>query len=300
MGSSYIPSSHEGTGKRAQEIIEVERATDTRSAVKQQGDLDALTKEQERHVPRSGGALEEDAFKGAEIELANELLLVALGLGQHRAEDGCTMLFEQDNIFGDVDDNATASTSAEELRHASDDIKEQEPKTATSRASDFGSRAWETASLSFNKATRDIKGLAKGSDANQEARDKDKAPLKPNEPCHYDSRARAIIFVAITAMGVQASNIFMAEKVIAQMIYFILSEGRTEATKQGKGDPLQEAHAEKSGRQSWMNSASSGAVTKAKSEGKWGRYLATGAGVTLGGVVIGLTGVLIGFVRTLH
>ncbi len=46
------------------------------------------------------GALDPDS--GQEIEVAHELLLIALGLGQYRAQDGASTLFEQDFLFGET------------------------------------------------------------------------------------------------------------------------------------------------------------------------------------------------------
>jgi hypothetical protein len=263
-------------GETAQGMSEMDTAFDEMVIEEKRVDV-------EHDVSRSGGALDDEAFKGREMELANELLLVALGLGQHRAEDGSTLLFEQEDIFGETDKASSSRTNAEEHKRAVEDLKKEEPQTATTTFSQFGSRMWDTASSSIGKASKDLSGLAKGNSTIQEA--KGEAPLKPNEPCHYDSRARAIIFVAITSMGVKVIDITMAEKVIAQSIYFILSEARSESKKQGKGDPLEE-----NGRQTFMNSSSQGAVAKKKSEGKWARYAAAGVGITLGGVVIGLSG----------
>lgn len=288
MGTSHAPKFREGTGKRAEEITSEERkeATDKEGAEQESQEKHSNIENAEADSSaRAGGALDDEAFQGRDIELANELLLVALGLGQHRAEDGSTTLFEQEAIFGEIDEiNSQNSAGEMDSKVANSDVKSQEPKGATSLASEFGLKAWGAATSSFGKASKDVKERVTNKSA------KDKAPLKPNETCHYDSRARSIIFVAITSMNVQGLDIWNAEKVIAQTIYFILAEGRTQATKQGKGDPLESQEAQSSTRHGWMNTASQGAVAREKSRGNWARYLATGAGVAIGGTIIGLSG----------
>lgn len=292
MGSSYTPHSHEGTGKRAQEIKKQEQINSTGEGEIEKQILTSLTDKEDRQKLRErGGALEDDAFLGKEIELANELLLVALGLGQNRGEDGSTTLFEQEAIFGQIDENKSKSKIQDvvDSKAAAIDVQNEEPRNITSKASELGSKAWEAATLSFGSKVSK-KSVQANTKTHTTQKATEKAALKPNEPCHYDARARSIIFVAVTAMGVRGIDVYMAEKVIAQTIYFILSEGRSEAVKQGKEDPLQSQETQQSARQSWMNSASQGAVAREKIRGNWGRYLATGAGVAVGGAIIGLTG----------
>jgi hypothetical protein len=214
MGTCSIPKTHEGTGKRGEEIKADERAQISSKG----GDTGAVEKSRiveeeestDKDVIRAGGALDDVEFKGRDIELGNELLLVALGLGQHRAEDGSTTLFEQEAIFGELDEQSNEKSNKEDTAFATKEVQSQEPQVAATTASkvgDFGSRAWTAASSSFGRASKEVKERAASG-----VRAKDKAPLKPNETCHYDARARSIIFVALTAMNVQGMDIWMAEQ----------------------------------------------------------------------------------------
>ncbi|UZJ56892.1 hypothetical protein CBS101457_006212 [Exobasidium rhododendri] len=289
MGTSHASPSHEGTGKRAEDIKAAEKVEaigkEAKGDEERSATLNRRQFDEGEPSARAGGALDDAAFNGKEIELANELLLIALGLGQHRAEDGSTTLFEQEAIFGDLDTTGHQRSSGEgSAAEAYSDIKSQEPMNATSRASEFGTKAWGLAASSIGKARKDVKQRVTSSNPKRKG-----APLKPNETCHYDARARAIIFVAVTAMNVKGLQVWMAEKVIAQTIFFILSEGRNESVKQGKGDPLQIDNEAQSARHGWMNTASQDAVAREKSKVNWGRYLATGASVAIGGTLIGLT-----------
>lgn len=290
MGTSHAPQSHEGTGKRAEEIAKVEEEEAGKSGAEVATEKQHSTDESASAAAvRLGGSLDDEQFQGKEMELANELLLIALGLGQHRAEDGSTTLFEQEAIFGELqsDGKQQVIDKQESGDDAAADLSSQEPRGPASKTGEFGSKAWDAATAALGRARRDVKERV--STGSTSSRAKTKGPTKPNEACHYDARARAIIFVAVTAMDVTGKDVWMAEKVLAQTIYFILSEGRSEATKQGKEDPLQSQDTD-STRQSWMNTASQGAVAREKNRGTWGRYLATGAGVAVGGAIIGLTG----------
>ncbi|KAE8214386.1 hypothetical protein CF327_g2205 [Tilletia walkeri] len=118
----------------------------------------------------------------------------------------------------------------------------------------------------------------------------EKQAIKPNEPFHFDSRARAIIFVAFLALGGEAVDIWRAEKVIAQTIYFILSSARANQDEQGKQDPLA-AGGGANDRTESMNQGSATSIAREKLRSStWAKKAAIGAGFAVGGVVVGLTG----------
>ncbi|KAK0548241.1 hypothetical protein OC844_007049 [Tilletia horrida] len=120
----------------------------------------------------------------------------------------------------------------------------------------------------------------------------EKQAVKPNEPFHFDARARAIIFVAFLAMGGDSVDIWRAEKVLAQTIYFIMSSARETQQQQGKSDPLAtQGSTSASGRTDTMNSASASSIAREKLRSStWAKRAAIGAGFAVGGVVVGLTG----------
>ena len=129
-----------------------------------------------------------------------------------------------------------------------------------------------------------------------------KKPVKPNELCHYDARARAIIFVALTAMGVSGKLVWLAEKVMAQTIYFIMTEAnRAAASRDGKDliqslpsgaslDTRTGSVTQPSDRSAYMNQHSGSVVEREKGKAGWGKWAAMGGGFIAGGLVIGLTG----------
>lgn len=71
-------------------------------------------------VPRSEGALTDEAGLGKDVEVVHDLLLVALGLGQYRASDGATTLFESDSVFDSFEPN-TGTASKKQQGSTSDD-----------------------------------------------------------------------------------------------------------------------------------------------------------------------------------
>lgn len=192
---------------------------------------------------RSGGALE----PGREIEVVHELLLIALGLGQYRAEDGATTLWEQEALFGDalppMDAPSTVSEGKSVKRDPTPkiDTYEVKPETREGKApqgvpqvgaqvADGATKAWgslKAGATSFGSLVSGNKSSTStsGSSANHQNESTEKAkesknaksPVKPNEVCHYDARARALIAVAVMSMGVGGAQVFMAEKVVAQV-----------------------------------------------------------------------------------
>ncbi|GAC99030.1 hypothetical protein PHSY_006627 [Pseudozyma hubeiensis SY62] len=281
---------------------------------------------------RMQGAL--DLNSGQDIEIAHELLLIALGLGQYRAQDGTSTVFEQDFLFGETEldlprsgsqntgeatqsDPPTPSVSAQQSSHPSS-------VAAGSRASDDGIKSMsETGRMigdaskktftslkagtlsGWNKLSSASKDLVSPStqDHTKAAASKDaKQPVKPNEVCHYDARARSLIFVAVTAMGIPARQVWMAEKVMAQTIFFIMSEGdRASASKTGKGiveqlptgaslDARTGSITQASQRSEYMNQHSGSVVQREREKVTWGKWAAMGGGFIAGGLVIGLTG----------
>lgn len=119
---------------------------------------------------------------------------------------------------------------------------------------------------------------------------KQKQPTKPNDPCCYDARARSIIWVAATAMGLRGLDVIMAEKVLAQSIFFLVSEGQREAKAAGEADPLAPSSYDEASRGDWMNKTSNDRLEKEKSKASWGKWAAAGSGFVLGAVALGVTG----------
>ncbi|PWN53850.1 DUF726-domain-containing protein [Violaceomyces palustris] len=315
------------------------------------------------------GALEEG--KGQELEVAHELLLVALGLGQFRSQDGSTTLFEQDMLFGDTDlgiqggtgSEVHAKTGRRSHREDSDklvppplpprqhsstagsssslvpesDIEEQKKaKSSADRRSatflDLNGTGKMFAGASKTAFGAIAKGATNGWDKvatvsmdifapgteqphaqQQQIPRRARKPVKPNEICHYDAKARAIIFVAITAMGIHGKQVWLAEKVMAQSIYFIMEEGRQASTSKGGKDLidglpagasldpktgtirqasgcLDEVEGSSSSRSEWMNEHSTSAVAREKGKASWGKWAATAGGFVAGGLLIGVTG----------
>lgn len=294
MGTSHASPRHEGTGERdkqiraeesedgpemADPVTEAVEGTETQGSVAE-ADLQTGTKasrdSQDEHVSRQGGILDEDPSR--EIEVVNELLLIALGMGQHRGEDGSTTLFEQEALFGDLQARPAETPDKVEIVNA-----EKEGADESELVSDnAGTKAWgalRSGVASIGKASKNVADKATKRESRQGG------PTKPNEMCHYDARARAVIFIAVTAMDVRGLDMYMAEKVVAQTIYFIMTEGRTASKKGGKGDPLDESR-----RHQWMNSASHEAVERDKSKTNWAKWAAMGAGAAVGGALIGVTG----------
>lgn len=197
-------------------------------------------------------------------------------MGQHRAEDGSTTLFEQEAIFGDTDVRKETESEPEKT-HEPEAGGNQEPANAWS--------SFRSGISNLKKNSKAIVGRA-----SQESR-KNHQTTKPSEPCHYDARARAIISIAITAMEVQSLEVWMAEKVMAQTIYFIVNESLTAVKKNGHDTPFEEAsEGDSSARGSWMNSATKGFVSREQGKANWAKWAAMGAGATVGGVLIGVTG----------
>ena len=291
----------------------------------------------------STGALE----NGQSIEVVHELLLVALGLGQYRASDGSTTLFEQDVLFGDLPEDDAYSPSSEpakvpkatsgpsrrderstekaiaeaETRAHESDIQPRE-KDAVDVVSEAGQKAWSTISTGaltgwkaigkgVSDATKAVSNPRSDQQASEQgghppsdlaytprkskeerakAKAKPKAPTKPNELCHYDARARAVIFATSQAMGMEGIDVYQGEKALAQAIFFLLSEGRQAAEEKADGgDPLADLPRQDA-RGAWMNKVSESTVEKEKRKVNWGKWAATGAGFAIGGVIIGLTG----------
>ncbi|KAN0059769.1 hypothetical protein ACQY0O_008343 [Thecaphora frezii] len=290
-----------------------------------------------------------DADGGQEIEIAHELLLIALGLGQFRAQDGSTTLFEQDMLFGDTEllpelgrpkqasppapiasvpsAPSTSAASATEqpppltpCQRSQEQLEQRSPSQPADARWQKSNEALGSVKSAFSSirantidrlgkassAGKDLIGssAASGShkDAGKSGAARSAKPVKPNELCHYDARARAIIFVAVTAMGVSGAQVWLAEKVMAQTIYFIMSEGnRASTSKDGKDllqslppgasfDPRTGAVVPGTERSAWMNEHSGSVVEREKSNVNWGKYVAMGAGFVGGGLIIGLTG----------
>ncbi|SPO24977.1 uncharacterized protein UTRI_01488_B [Ustilago trichophora] len=288
---------------------------------------------------RMQGAL--DPESGQDLEVAHELLLIALGLGQFRAQDGSSTIFEQDFLFGETQLDLPRSESQNVEAEA--DVPRANASVATQKTSKKAATA-ESASATNRTSTADdamasvseagrmigdasknaftslkagtLSGWSKLSSASKElvnsqgaakaapkpAGKDPKQPVKPNEVCHYDARARSLIFVAVTAMGVSARQVWMAEKVMAQTIYFIMSEGdKASASKNGKGiveqlpagaslDARTGSITQASQRSEYMNQHSGSVVQRERDKVTWGKWAAMGGGFIAGGLVIGLTG----------
>ncbi|SAM75433.1 uncharacterized protein UBRO_01388 [Ustilago bromivora] len=292
---------------------------------------------------RMQGAL--DAESGQEIEVPHELLLVALGLGQYRAQDGASTLFEQDILFGETGLDLPRSE-----QHNAEDAKDPEGPPLPPRPRQSGSTSdrapsmAEAASAASTGSTTDdsmatmteagrkigdvsknaftslkagtLSGWSDLSSARKElvnpqsqAKPADnstkndvKQPVKPNEVCHYDARARSLIFVAVTAMGISARQVWMAEKIMAQTIFFIMSEGdKASVSENGKSiveqlpagaslDARTGSITQASQRSEYMNQHSGSVVQREREKVTWGKWAAMGGGFLAGGLIIGLTG----------
>lgn len=287
---------------------------------------------------RMQGAL--DPGSGQEIEIAHELLLIALGLGQFRAQDGTSTVFEQDFLFGDthLDLPRSEAQHTEEKREPvatpSDNESQQSfvekssasgPSTAPrgntadeamKTMSDTGRFIGDASKSAFtslkagtlsgwsklSSASKDLVNQPSQSSAKPTSKKEAKQPVKPNEVCHYDARARSLIFVAVTAMGISGQQVWMAEKVMAQTIFFIMSEGdKASASKNGKGlveqlpagaslDARTGSITQASQRSMYMNQQSGSVVQREREKVTWGKWAAMGGGFIAGGLVIGLTG----------
>lgn len=85
---------------------------------------------------------------------------------------------------------------------------EQSKKSAAAVESSFAPQRAKT-TADFQKAQDE----AHGDGSKKRAR----KPVKPNEICHYDSRARALILTAGSALGLETVSGFQAEKALAQV-----------------------------------------------------------------------------------
>lgn len=251
-------------------------------------------------IHRKGGALSNAAGSSRDVEVYNDLLLIALGLGQYRSlEDGATMVFENEAVFGDeplassaskLKTPATSQSTPDpspaglqaELAYQQQQRKAGLPDSAPPSASvSAPANTWNSFSKWADSSIKSVGNLfpspgpgAKGAHADAAAAkhssssDTDsshakKARQQPSEFCHYDARARAMIFVAASALGLSNSDGQAAEKILAQTIYFIMKDAQPAAAKQGK-DPLKQAKGiaaaeeeeDSGGRTSWMNRVS--------------------------------------------
>ncbi|CAO1623948.1 unnamed protein product [Parajaminaea phylloscopi] len=283
---------------------------------------------------RVGGALDDgDGAQGKEFEIFNELLLIALGLGQYRAKDGATTLFEQDALFDEPPKRQSASTDSDERQqgesvssgihpqpdpidlgsaHTGQGLEKAIDQIKLGATSSWG-WASERSKQGVSQLSKSMGISARGADRPETsaAKRKAKKPVKPNELCHYDARARALIFVAGAAMGLQSQSAHDSEKVMSQTIHFIMNAARSAAAKQGYGDPLGSVPAgadvdtendrivsrlgsageapELQTRTTWMNKAGNEAVEGQKKLG-WKKWMVAGGGFAVGGVILGVTG----------
>lgn len=196
---------------------------------------------------------------GQAFEIFNELLLVALGLGQYRSLDSGTTLFEQDALFDESPrqtatmasrhaQGSAATTAHAEGASAPDSINKPTFEEALNTVNAKASSSWRWTSV---KSMFGIEQLGKTMGLSQsastatgtkKAADDDptraKKPAKPGEICHYDARARAMIHVAGAALGLSDRIAQDSEKVLAQTIHFIMNEACSAARRQGQEDPL--------------------------------------------------------------
>lgn len=289
----------------------------------------------EKSPQRVGGALQVDGGKGREVEVFNDLLLVALGLGQYRSQDGATTLFEQEAIFDDVpqkrqslsQDRQPPPISEPRLHKPAREEPEADSVQGLDKTWDSirsgATSGWKWTSQASKKGVAQLNsslGIAPKISSNTHDFQRDQEAVhkkalqavKPNEVCHYDARARALILVAGAALGVQSRVAYDSEKVLAQTIQFIMNEARSAAKSQGKGDPLdslprgaavnfqdgtvvskaedaEDAPQEQTQRTGWMNRAGTDAVKQQKKLG-WKKWAVAGGGFALGGVILGVTG----------
>ncbi len=273
---------------------------------------------------------------GQSVEVVHELLLIALGLGQYRASDGSTTLFEQDMLFGDLPEDAKSEAqvpgsaqgpSWRSERQAAKAVADAEtqaevPKDQAARekdavevVSEAGQKAWSTISTgalsgwkALNKGVNDATQAVSQKVATQReapasaerpasgalgytprqskpaaaAKPKPKAATKPAEICHYDARARAVIFNTCLSMGLSGVDVYQGEKALAQSIYFLVQEGRKGAKDQGQGDDPLSDLPRQDARGAWMNKVSESTVEREKRKASWGKWAATGAGFAIG------------------
>lgn len=85
---------------------------------------------------------------GQEVEVVHELVLVALGLGQYRASDGATMLFEQDDAFEDEEHvrDISAAEPATHVPHHARGPSVEEDAHASAEVAALETRADDTPS----------------------------------------------------------------------------------------------------------------------------------------------------------
>lgn len=166
------------------------------------------------------------------MQVFNELLLVALGLGQYRAQDGATTLFEQEAIF-DEPTGVASSSSAKDVQAQA--VAQQQPQTDAQEAPESAADAapldkawgsirrgaassWRWTSDSANKVGNAVaSSTSRAQEGQQSGERKAKQAVKPNDVCHYDARARAIIFTAGAALGVESKVVYDSEKALGQV-----------------------------------------------------------------------------------
>lgn len=180
---------------------------------------------------RTGGCLTDTDGKpdpGKEFEVLNDLLLIALGLGQFRStKDGETTLFEQEALFGDTE---LAPAKPKEPSPPPSTGSDSAPSSSTpwSSIKQGATSSWNWTSAAGKKSGDFLQRTAASVTGNDSTSSQQKQPstptspkpkqaVKPNEPCHYDARARAIIFVASAALGVGPLAGWQAEKAMAQV-----------------------------------------------------------------------------------
>jgi hypothetical protein len=146
--------------------------------------------------------------------VVNELLLVALGLGQYRAEDGNTTVFESGSLFDEevvpaAKAQPTASASGTAGSSSASSEEAVRAGDVGAQISDAGAKTWSairggaTASWrGITTASTNVKDLVSGETGAQQpqhqrtsskSQPKAKNPTKPNDVCHYDARGRALV-----------------------------------------------------------------------------------------------------------
>ncbi|CAO3642179.1 unnamed protein product [Cunninghamella blakesleeana] len=98
----------------------------------------------------------------------------------------------------------------------------------------------------------------------------------------YDARARQFLYLYTKSLALQPEELIQAERSLGQQLYFTLQE-------QTKKDNNQH-HNTDEGRSSLMNDSAQKAMEDNNNKKKLYRWLATGAGVAVGGTIIALTG----------
>ncbi|CAO1627443.1 unnamed protein product [Sympodiomycopsis kandeliae] len=284
-------------------------------------DLSPSENEEELQLPsatanhaRKGGCLVDpetgDIDAGKEFEVLNDLLLIALGLGQYRStDDGQTTLFESEILFADEAQQKPSNSAPSPPSQSSDPVSSSSA-SPWSAVKSTASSSWNwTASASKKSGqyladkSAEIRGQAPGTTATAEtssSKGKPAQPVKPNEICHYDARARSVLFVAAGALGIRPLAAWQAEKAMAQTIFFLMNEARDAAKKAGKEDPLshvtradEDSHdrgeEEESLRTRWMNKMGGDSV-ESHGRSNWKKWAVAGSGFAIGGAIIGLTG----------